>query len=143
MDISSLIKQKGKLQNGCYKKTKHTKFSEKLNFTCMSVSGSKKCSFFRKFRVLYFLVIPVLRFALLPYYRRYKVALANILLTSNTVTHATYMSLISFYNSRKHQTLVKVSFSILIFEFKNEFVSRKPTTEKKKNCLKSRKKKLE
>ena len=32
------------------------------------VAGDKKCSFFGKFGVLYFLETPVLRFALLPYY---------------------------------------------------------------------------
>ena len=32
--------------------------------------GGKKCSFFGKFDVLCFLETPVLRFALLPYYRR-------------------------------------------------------------------------
>ena len=32
--------------------------------------GGKKCLFFVKFGVLYFLETPVLRFALLPYYRR-------------------------------------------------------------------------
>ena len=36
----------------------------------MYVPGDKKCSFFRKFGVLCFLETPVLRFALLPYYRR-------------------------------------------------------------------------
>ena len=34
------------------------------------VSGGKKCSFFGKFGVLCFLETPVLRFTLLPYYRR-------------------------------------------------------------------------
>ena len=34
------------------------------------LSGSKKCSFFGKFDLLCFLETPVLRFALLPYYRR-------------------------------------------------------------------------
>ena len=38
----------------------------------LCVSGSKKCSFFGKFGVLYFLETSVLRFALLPYYRRLK-----------------------------------------------------------------------
>ena len=32
--------------------------------------GGKKCSFFGKFGVLCFIVTPVLRFALLPYYRQ-------------------------------------------------------------------------
>ena len=34
------------------------------------ISEGKKCSFFGKFSVLCFLETPVLRFALLPYYRR-------------------------------------------------------------------------
>ena len=38
--------------------------------THVCVSGGKKCSFFGKFGVFCFLVTPVLRFALLPYYRR-------------------------------------------------------------------------
>ena len=41
--------QKGESQNGCFKKTKHTKFSEKKNMK---------------------LETPVLRFALFPYYRQ-------------------------------------------------------------------------
>ena len=36
----------------------------------MSLSGRKKCSFFEKFGVLCFLATSVLRFVLLPYYRR-------------------------------------------------------------------------
>ena len=35
------------------------------------VSEDKECSFFGKFGVLCFLETPVLRFAFLPYYRRY------------------------------------------------------------------------
>ena len=37
---------------------------------CVSVSGGKKCLFFGNFGVLCFLETPVLRFTLLPYYRR-------------------------------------------------------------------------
>ena len=33
-DILSVIRQKGKSQNECFKKTKHTKFSEKTNISC-------------------------------------------------------------------------------------------------------------
>ena len=62
---SSVRRQKGESQNGCFKETKHVKFSEKRTFrTC--VSGSK-CSFFGKSVVLCFLEISVLRFPLLPY----------------------------------------------------------------------------
>ena len=62
--ISSVIRQKGKFQNGGNKKTKLAKFSEKTN-----ISGGKKCSFFGKFGSLYFLVTGNLRFTILPYKR--------------------------------------------------------------------------
>ena len=53
-NTSSVIRQKGKFQNVC-------------------VSEGKKCSgFFGKFGVLCFVETLVLRFALLPYYRRLK-----------------------------------------------------------------------
>ena len=45
-------------------------FSYIVKSMCVCVSGGKKCSFFGKFGVLCFLVMPVLRFVLLPYYRR-------------------------------------------------------------------------
>ena len=65
---TSVIRQKGESQNGCFKKTKHSTFSEKTNISY--ASGSKKCSFSGKFDLLCFLETPVLIFALLPYYRR-------------------------------------------------------------------------
>ena len=65
---STVIRQKGKSQNGCFKKTKHAKFSGKQTF--LTPWYAKKCSFFGKFVVLCFLETSVLRFALLPYYRR-------------------------------------------------------------------------
>ena len=45
-------------------------FSECKVSTHLCVSGGKKCSFFGKFDVLCFLKTPLLRFSLLPYYRR-------------------------------------------------------------------------
>ena len=69
-------KANGESQNGCFKKTKHAKFSGKQTFlppemhTYMCVSVGKKYSSFGKFDLLCFLGTPVLRFALLPYYRR-------------------------------------------------------------------------
>ena len=56
LDILSVIRQKCKSQNGCFKKRKHT-------YKC--VSEGKKFP-----GVLCFLETPVLRFALLPHYRR-------------------------------------------------------------------------
>ena len=71
--FSSVIRQKGESENGCFKKTKHAKFPEKQTFLTswyvVCVSGGKKCLFFWKFGVLCFLETPVLRFVLLPYYR--------------------------------------------------------------------------
>ena len=52
-------------------KSKMKHFCENIPFTYLFVSGGKKCSFFGIFDVLCFLGTPVLRFALLPYYRRY------------------------------------------------------------------------
>ena len=49
------VRQKGESQNGCFKKTKHVKFSEK--HSC--VSGGKKYSFFGKFDMICFLETPV------------------------------------------------------------------------------------
>ena len=55
-----VIRQNGKSQNRCYKKTKHAKFSKKTNIfylmirtrTC-AFQGGKKCSFIGKFGVLF------------------------------------------------------------------------------------------
>ena len=71
---SLVIRQKSKSQNGCFKKTKHARFPGKRTFLTISyvcVSGGKKCSFFGKINVLCFLETHVLKFALLPYYRRF------------------------------------------------------------------------
>ena len=76
--ISLVIRQKGESQNGCFKKAKHAKISE-------CVSGVKKCSFFGNFGVLCFLETPVLRFALLPYSRRFVGSLRITLVTSFSV----------------------------------------------------------
>ena len=76
---SSVIRQKGESQNGCFKKTKHVKFSEKTNIsnplirtrTC-AYQKVRNVRFFGKFDVLCFPETPVLRFAILPYYWRIK-----------------------------------------------------------------------
>ena len=76
--ISSVIRQKGESQNGCFKKIKYAKFSEKRTIltplirtrTC-AYQWVRNVRFFGKFDVLCFLEKLVLRFALLPYYRRF------------------------------------------------------------------------
>ena len=75
--LPSVIKQKSESQNGCFKKMNHAKFSQKQTFnTYVRVSGGKKCLFFGKFGVFCFLETPVLRFTLLPYYRRVNILYA-------------------------------------------------------------------
>ena len=75
---SSVIRQKGESQNGCFKKKKSTpNFPKNEHFlvpdphTYVCVSEGKKCSFFGKLGVLCFLETPILRFALLPYYQQF------------------------------------------------------------------------
>ena len=71
-DNSSAIRQKGESETGVTEKQSRPNFP-KINYfllrnrrTYMCASGGKKCSFLGKFGVLRFLVIPVLRSALLP-----------------------------------------------------------------------------
>ena len=62
------------LKTGVSRKQSTLKFPKNKHFlppdTHTCVSGGKKCLFFGNFGVLCFLETPVLRFALLPYYRR-------------------------------------------------------------------------
>ena len=67
------IRQKGEFQNGCYKKTKQAKFSEKRMFLTpwyahvhVRIRG-KEIFVFRKIWPPLFLVTPFLRFTLLSY----------------------------------------------------------------------------
>ena len=55
----------GKSQNPCFNKKHTPNFLENEHFL---PHVGMKCSFFRKFGALCFIEIPVLRFALLPYY---------------------------------------------------------------------------
>ena len=55
-DNTSVIRQKGEFQYGCFKKAKHAKISEKQT---VCVSGSKKCLFFGNFGALCFLEMPI------------------------------------------------------------------------------------
>ena len=73
---SSVIRQMGESQKGCFKKTNHAKFSKNKHFLLsvyLCVSGGKKSLFFGKYAVLCFLETPIFRSALSPYYRRINV----------------------------------------------------------------------
>ena len=67
--------KRANLKTGVSRKQSAPKFPKNNYFlppdthTHVYVSGGKKCLFFRNFGVLCFLETPVLRFALLPYYR--------------------------------------------------------------------------
>ena len=70
----SIIRQKGKSQNGFYKKTKHAKFSEKRTFftplirtRACAYQGVRNVCFSEHLSCLVFFVTPVLRFAFLLY----------------------------------------------------------------------------
>ena len=77
--ISVLVSNKAKranLKTDVIRKQSTPNFPKNEHFlprdthTCVCVSGGKKCSFFRKFGMLCFLITPILRFVLLPYCRR-------------------------------------------------------------------------
>ena len=70
-------KAKGQVSKRVFQENKARQIFWKTNIsyplirTCRwAYQGGKKCSFFGKFGVLCFLETPVLRFALMPYYRR-------------------------------------------------------------------------
>ena len=52
-DFFSVIRQKGESQNGCLKKTKHSKFSEKRKNLRVSIRGYKMFVFWKIWRVLF------------------------------------------------------------------------------------------
>ena len=72
--ISKLVFQENKARQ-IFRKT-NTSYPLIRTCTYVCVSGGKKCLFFGKFAALCFLETPVLRFAPLPYYRRYRAFLA-------------------------------------------------------------------
>ena len=74
--ICPQLGKRANLQTGATRKQNLSSFPKNKHFlpydthTCLRVSGGKKSSIFGKLGVLCFLVMPVLRFAHLPYYRR-------------------------------------------------------------------------
>ena len=72
-------KAKGRISKRVFQENKARQIFRKTHIayplirigTYVCVSGGKKCTFFENFGVLCFLETPVLRFAYLPYYRRY------------------------------------------------------------------------
>ena len=67
---------KGRISRRTNKKTEHVKFSKNDTHTYVWVSRGKECSFFWKFGELCFLLTPVLRYTLLPYYQQYVLVFA-------------------------------------------------------------------
>ena len=67
-------KAKGRISKRVFQESKARQNFRKTN---KITSGGKKCLFFGNFGMLCFLETPVLRFALLPYYRRHFVVVCN------------------------------------------------------------------
>ena len=107
---SSVIRQKGESQSECFKKTKHANFVKNKHFllpdthTYVCVSGCKKCSFFGKFVVLCFLKTPVLRLALLFYYRRNLLTTCFVETQINRFSGHKKRSLLLLFSSVSSQT---------------------------------------
>ena len=119
--------QKVKSQNGCFKKIKQVKISDNECFlpphmhTYVWVSGGNKCSFFRKFDLLCFLETPVLRFALLPYYRRNVISLVKLLFSCHSrnqiFTHIFYIC--SSLDIKSNQNSFELVFCFVFDSFLN------------------------
>ena len=72
--ISSVIRQKGESQNGCFKKNKARQFSGKRTFlNPCAYQGVRNVRFLDNLACSVFVETSVLRFTLLPYYRRFVV----------------------------------------------------------------------
>ena len=74
-------KAKGRISKRMFQESKARQNFQKANisYKYVCVSRGKKCLSFGNFGVLCFLETPVLRFALLPYYRRFIAGLNKIL----------------------------------------------------------------
>ena len=74
--ISNFVgnKAKGQISKRVFQENKARQNFRKINisYPLIRTPGGKKCLFFGNFGVLCFLEIPALRFALLPYYRRFE-----------------------------------------------------------------------
>ena len=64
-------KAKGRISKRVFQENNARQIFRKTNISYPLISTLQKCSFFGKFGVLYFLEPPVLRFALLPFYRQF------------------------------------------------------------------------
>ena len=97
--ISSVIRQKGESKNGGNKKAKHAKFSEKWTFF-----------------VFCFLVTSVLRFTLLPYYRRSQVSFNESFLICCSVFLKPHVECI--FSRAENLIVLLISFDISLTDFK-------------------------
>ena len=122
---ASVIRQKGESQDGCFKKTKHTKFSEKRRFLTHCVyQGVRNVRFLKIWRALFswntrFEIRP---FVLLPThsaYQRLKCVLvvghANLVGSSNFLDYIAIQGIINFY-SLSHGGVEDLQF---IFSFRS------------------------
>ena len=104
---SSVIRQKDEYQNGCFKKTKHAKFSEKRTFLTpwyAHVCLRKVSVRFGKFDVL---CTPALRLALLPYDRILGCSRTQIHKIRVNIYYSSFTWLLLTYTTRKMKFSIK------------------------------------
>ena len=78
-------KAKGRISKRVFQENKASQTSGKTNISCPLIRTRTKCLFFENFGVLCFLETPVLRFALLPYYRRSMIVTDTLLFLLDSV----------------------------------------------------------
>ena len=96
---SSVIRQRGASQNGCFKKQSAPNFPKNEHLppdthTDVCVSEVKNVRFFGKFNVLCFLETPAWRIVLLPYYRRSMISEQNIYMRHKKIHEMNSLSFI-------------------------------------------------
>ena len=115
-----MIKQKCESQNGCFKEKSTPNFRKNKHFlprhthTYVCVSGGKKCSFFGKLCVLFFLETPVLRFTFLSLFR------------GNTVSEVETIASLLSYNIKKdntHKYFLHISTILMTGNCKIQFIA--------------------
>ena len=110
---NSGITQNGESQNGCYKKSKDDKLSEKQIFLTTLCVSEGKCSFFRKLGVLCFLVTPVSRFLL--YLITGNLLKASIVLRQKKINKLTVYIFAKSVKLHKNRRILLVTSLYLVF----------------------------
>ena len=110
---NSGISQNGESQNGCYKKSKDDKLSEKQTFLTTLCVSEGKCSFFGKLGVLCFLVTLVSRFVL--YLITGNLLKASVVLRQKKINKLTVYIFAKCVKLHKNRRILLVTSLYLVF----------------------------